>query len=153
MSELKQRINDDVKTAMRARDKERLDTLRLILAAMKQREVDERIQLDDAAILAVLDKMARQHRDSIEQFQQAGRQDLVDRETKQLEVVLGYLPQPMSEEEIAQAIAAAIEETGATTIKDMGRVMALLKPRLQGRADLSAVSAQVKSRLGQPGGN
>ena len=147
MSELKQRINDDVKTAMRARDRERLDILRLILSAMKQREVDERIQLDDSGVLAVLDKMSRQHRDSIEQFQQAGRQDLVERETRQLEVVRTYLPQPMSEQDIARAVAAAIDETGAVAIKDMGKVMALLKPKLQGRADLSAVSAIVKDKL------
>lgn len=147
MSDLKQRINDDVKSAMRARERERLETLRLILAAIKQREVDQRVQLDNSAILAVLDKMARQHRDSIEQFEKAGRQDLVKRESDQLEIVLSYMPKAMTGAEIEQAIADAIRESGAASIKEMGKVMALLKPRLQGRADLGAVSNEVKQKL------
>jgi uncharacterized protein YqeY len=148
MSALRQRINDDVKEAMRARQKERLGTLRLILAAIKQKEVDERVEIDDPAVLTVLDKMARQHRDSIEQFRSAGRDDLVAKEQSELEIVAGYLPQPLSDEQVRELITAAISETGAASVKDMGRVMAVLKPRLQGRTDMGQASALVKAALG-----
>ena len=147
MSDLKQRINEDVKTAMRDRDRERLATLRMILAAIKQKEVDDRVELDDSQVLSVLDKMARQHRDSIEQFTAAGRDDLVARETAQLAVVSEYLPQPLSDAEIDKLVEQAISDTGASGIKDMGRVMALVKPAAQGRADMGKISAMVKSRL------
>lgn len=148
MTSLKQRINEDVKTAMRAREKERLGTLRLITAAIKQKEVDERIELDDAQVLAVLDKMAKQHRESIDQYQKAEREDLVAKETAELTLIQEYLPQPLAENEIADLIEAAIAETGAAGVKDMGAVMAVLKPKLQGRADMGKVSAQVKAKLG-----
>ena len=147
MTSLKQRINEDVKTAMRSKEKERLGTLRLIMAAIKQKEVDERIELDDTQTLAVLDKMAKQHRESIEQYQRAGRDDLVAKENTELAVILDYLPQPLSDSEITDLIQSAISETGAAGIKDMGSVMAVLKPKLQGRADMGKVSAQVKAKL------
>jgi uncharacterized protein YqeY len=147
MSPLKQRIDDDVKQAMRERDKERLSTLRLITAALKQKEVDDRIELDDNQVLALLDKMARQYRESIEQFTKAGRTDLVDKETSELQVVLHYLPQQLSQEEIAQLIITTISEVGAAGIRDMGKVMGAMKPRIQGRADMSAVSEIIKNRL------
>ena len=146
-SEVKQRINDDVKDAMRKKDKERLNTLRMITAAIKQKEVDERIELDDSHVLAVLDKMAKQHRDSIEQYQVAGRNDLVEKESKELEIVKSYLPTQLTETEILQLINEAIETTGATTMKDMGKLMGHLKPRLQGRADMGKVSGLVKQAL------
>lgn len=136
-----------MKAAMRTRDKERLSALRMILAAVKQKEVDERVELDDPQILAVLDKMAKQHRDSISQYELAGRDDLVKKETTELEIVQSYLPEPLDEDEIKQLIRSAIEETGASTIKDMGKVMGILKPRLQGRADMGEVSALVKKQL------
>ncbi len=147
MSELKTRIIDDVKLAMRAQDKERLGTLRMITSAIKQREVDERIQLDDTQVLAVLDKMAKQHRDSITQFESAGRQDLVKKEQSELAVVLSYLPQPLSEPEVVELIKAAIAETAAASAKDMGKVMAILKPKVQGRFDMGKVGGMVKMQL------
>ncbi len=147
MSDLKHRINEDVKSAMRNKDKERLATLRLILAAIKQIEVDKRIELDDPQTLAVLDKMAKQHRDSIEQFGKAGRDDLVAKETWELGVVLEYMPTPLSDAEIAKLIEQAIAETGASTMKDMGKVMGLLKPQTQGQADMGKLSGLVKQRL------
>ena len=147
MAELKLRINDDVKSAMRSRDKERLGTLRLILAAIKQREVDERIELDDSQVLAVLDKMARQHRDSIEQFERAGRNDLVEKERFELGIVQGYLPRALSDDEVAGLIAESIAATGAASVKDMGRVMAALKPKVQGRTDMGKLGAMVKEKL------
>lgn len=147
MSALKQRINDDVKQAMRERDKERLSTLRLITAALKQKEVDGRIDLDDGQVMVLLDKMVRQHRDSIEQFAKAGRTDLVDKETSELQVVLNYLPQQLTQEEITQLITITISEVGATGIRDMGKVMGILKHKIQGRADMSAVSEIIKKRL------
>ena len=149
MAELKLRISDDVKSAMRAREKERLGTLRLILSAVKQKEVDERIELDDSQVLAVLDRLARQHRDSIEQFEKAGRTDLVEKERFELGIVLGYLPDALSDEEIRGLIAESIAGTGAATIKDMGKVMAALKPKVQGRADMGRVSGMVKEKLGK----
>lgn len=132
---------------MRSRDKDRLSTLRLIQAAIKQKEVDERISLDDAQVLSVLDKLGRQHRDSIEQFDKAGRTDLVEKERFELSLVQGYLPQQLGDDEIAGIIAAAIQELGATSIKDMGAVMGRIKPRLQGRADMGKVGGLVKLRL------
>ena len=147
MAEIKQRLNDDVKTAMRNRDKERLGTLRMILAAIKQREVDERIALDDTQVLVVLDKMAKQHRDSIAQFEQAGRRDLVEKENKELAIVQSYLPAQLSNEEIQALLKQAIQETGAASMQDMGKVMAVLKPKLQGRADIGKISSLVKAKL------
>ena len=134
---------------MRSKDKEKLAALRLIQAAFKQKEVDERIELDDAQATAILDKMAKQHRDSIEQFQQAGRDDLVEKEQFELEIIDSYLPAKLSEAEITDMIEAAIAETGAESMKDMGKVMGKLKGELQGRADMSQVSGMLKSRLNQ----
>ena len=148
MAELKQRINDDVKSAMRAKEKERLVVLRTILAALKQKEVDERIELDDTQILAILDKLTKQHKDSISQYEAAGRDDLVKKETFELAIVQSYLPQPLSDAEITQLIKDAIAETGAAAMQDMGKVMGVLKPKLQGRADMGKVSGQVKAQLG-----
>ncbi|AUB84871.1 GatB/YqeY domain-containing protein [Candidatus Thiodictyon syntrophicum] len=145
---LKAQIQADMKTAMKAGEKTRLGVIRLILAAVKQREVDERIELDDTQVLAVLDKMMKQRRDSIEQFGAAGRQDLVDVERFEVEVIQGYLPQALDEAELAALVEAAVTQSGAAAMSDMGKVMALLKPQVQGRADMGAVSAQVKRRLG-----
>ena len=142
------RIQEDMKTAMRGGDKRRLGVIRLILAAIKQREVDERIVLDDTQVTVVLDKMLKQRRESISQYEQAGRTDLVEQEQFEMGVIQAYLPQPLSPAEIDALIGQAIAETGASGIKDMGKVMALLKPQLQGRADMSAVSAQIKAKLG-----
>jgi len=145
---LKERILQDVKDAMRAKDKSRLATIRLITAAIKQREVDERIELDDAQVLAVLDKMVKQRRESISQFEKAARDDLIAQEASELDVIQGYLPEPLTEAEISAMIDAAMAATGASSIKDMGKVMGQLKPQLQGRADIGAVSALIKARLG-----
>jgi len=145
---LKQRIQDDMKTAMKAGDKPRLGAVRLILAAIKQREVDERIELDDAQVLAVLDKMVKQRRDSVVQYTAAGREDLASVERFEIEVCQGYLPQPLSDTEVSVLIDTAIAATGAAGMKDMSRVMAQLKPLVQGRADMGAVSALIKQRLG-----
>lgn len=144
---LKARITDDMKTAMRAKDSSRLGTVRLLLAAIKQREVDERIELDDAAIAGVVEKLIKQRRDSISQFQAAGRDDLVAAEQAELVVLQAYLPEQLSAAEVEAAVAAAIAETGATSAKDMGKVMGVLKPRLAGRADMGAVSSLIKTRL------
>jgi uncharacterized protein YqeY len=144
---LKQQITEDMKTAMRAKDSARLSTVRLLLAAMKQKEVDERVELTDADVLAILEKMIKQRRESIAQFEKASRQDLVDKEKAEIEVLAAYLPQKMSDAEVQQAVAAAISESGASGIKDMGKVMALLKPRLAGRAEMGAVSGLVKTKL------
>jgi len=144
---LKDRITEDMKTALKAAAKERLSTIRLALAAIKQREVDERITLDDAQVLAVLDKMIKQRREAIAQFQSGGRADLVARETAEIGVLQGYLPAQMSEAELDELIAQSIAAAGATSVKDMGKVMALVKPKAQGRADLGAVSARVKQKL------
>jgi len=144
---LKTRITEDMKTAMRARDKERLGTIRLIQAAIKQKEVDERIELDDSQVLAVLDKMVKQRRDSIEQFSKAGRQDLADKETAELAIIQEYMPAALSEAEVLAIIDEVISATGAASPRDMGKVMGALKPRLQGRADMGSVSGLVKSRL------
>ena len=147
MSDLKQRINDDVKSAMRNKEKEQLVVLRLILAAIKQIEVDQRIELDDEQIIAVLDKLAKQHRDSISQYDDAGRQDLADKERFELDIVQHYLPTALSDEELGVLIQQAIEDTGAESMKDMGKVMGILKSKAQGRADMGKVSAEVKAKL------
>ena len=147
MSALKHRINEDVKAAMRSKEKDRLAALRLITASIKQREVDERIELDDTQVMAVLDKMAKQHRDSIEQYSKADRTDLVDQEQFELDIILGYLPKPLDTAEINARIDETIAATGATSMKDMGKVMGQLKGALQGRADMGMVSALVKARL------
>ena len=145
---LKERIQQDMKDAMRAADKPRLATIRLMLAAIKQIEVDERKDLDDTGVTVVLDRMVKQRRESISQFEKAGRTDLVDQEAAELAIIQTYLPEPLSERELNVLIDDAMAKTGAASIKDMGKVMALLKPRLQGRADMGAVSAMIKARLG-----
>ncbi|HEY2274265.1 MAG TPA: GatB/YqeY domain-containing protein [Steroidobacteraceae bacterium] len=144
---LKERITEDMKAAMKAGEKERLATIRLALAAIKQREVDERIALDDAQVLAVLDKMIKQRREAITQFHSGGRADLVAKETAEIGVLQGYLPAQLGEAELDELIAQSIAAAGATSVKDMGRVMALVKPKAQGRADLGAVSARIKQKL------
>jgi len=145
---LKARIQDAVKAAMKAGDKHRVGALRLITAAIKQREVDERIELDDSQVLAVLDKMVKQRRESLRQYEKAGREDLVEQEAFEIALIQEYLPRALSEAEVAAAIEEALVATGATSVRDMGKVMGLLKPRLQARADMGAVSALVKQRLG-----
>ena len=147
MSDLKRRINEDVKAAMRGKEKQRLAALRLITAAIKQKEVDERIELDDAQTTGVLDKMAKQRRESIEQYEKAQRADLVAGERFELELITGYLPQPLAVAEIQSLIDGAIAATGAASMKDMGKVMGQLKAQMQGRADLGKVSGMVKARL------
>ena len=146
-SEIKTALQQHIKAAMKSGEKDKLGVLRLISAAFKQREVDERVELDDAACVAILDKMAKQRRESIEQYQAAGRDDLTQVEQKELAIIQDYLPQALSDSEINAAIDEAISSTGATGIRDMGKVMGLLKPKLQGRADMSAVSSLVKTRL------
>lgn len=144
---LKQQISDDMKTAMRAKDSARLAAIRLLLAAIKQREVDERIELTDADVLATIDKMMKQRRDSFSQFEAAGRKDLADIEQFEMSVLLGYMPQQLSQAEIDAAIEQAISASGAASAQDMGKVMAILKPKFAGRADIGKASAQVKARL------
>jgi uncharacterized protein YqeY len=144
---LRDRITEDMKAAMRAREAERLSAIRLLLAAIKQKEVDERIVVDDAQALAIVDKLMKQRRDSIAQFEQAGRTDLADKERRELEVLSAYLPAQAGPEEVAAEIDAAIAAVGASGPQDMGKVMAVLKPRLAGRTDLARVSGAVKSRL------
>jgi len=144
---LKLRITDDMKAAMRARETARLGTIRLLLAAIKQKEVDERIELDDAAVSSIVEKLIKQRKDSISQFQAAGRDDLVTAEQAELVVLQAYLPEQLSAAEVEAAVVAAIAESGAASAKDMGKVMGLLKPRLAGRADMGQVSALIKARL------
>jgi uncharacterized protein YqeY len=144
---LKARVTDDMKDAMRAKDSARLGTIRLLLAAIKQKEVDERIELDDAAVAAIVEKLIKQRKDSISQFQAAGRDDLVAAEKAELAVLQTYLPEQLSAAEVEAAVVTAIAEADATSPKDMGKVMALLKPRLAGRADMGQVSALIKTRL------
>lgn len=144
---LKSRIQDDMKLAMKAGEKARLGVIRLILSAVKQREVDERIALDDAQVLSVLDKMVKQRRESISQYSAAGREDLAQIEQSEIAVIQEYLPPALSTAEIDEMIAKAMSDVGAAAIGDMGKVMALLKPALQGRADIGAVSAQVRAKL------
>ncbi len=145
---LKAQITEDMKAAMRAKDAARLSAIRLLLAAMKQREVDERIELSDADILAIIEKMLKQRRDSVTQYEAGGRQDLADVEKFEIGVLTGYMPQQLTETEITAEVAAAITAAGAKAMQDMGKVMALLKPRLAGRADMARVSALVKAKLG-----
>ncbi|MHA7880871.1 MAG: GatB/YqeY domain-containing protein [Saccharospirillum sp.] len=147
MSELKQQITEAMKNAMRAKDKARLGTIRLVLAELKRIEVDERIELDDARVLAVLDKMNKQRRDSIAQFDAAGRDDLAAIEREEMEVIATFLPAALSEDDINTLIHDAIATTGATGMQDMGKVMGLLKPKVQGRADMGAVSQKIKAQL------
>jgi uncharacterized protein YqeY len=144
---LKMRINDDMKAAMRGRETARLGAIRLLMAAMKQREVDERIELDDASIVAIIDKMLKQRRDSIEQYEKAARQDLVDAEKFEVAVLSAYMPQALTPEEVAVAVASAVVSIGASGPQDMGKVMAALKPQLAGRADMGEVSKLVKAKL------
>jgi uncharacterized protein YqeY len=144
---LKERITEDMKASMRSGDKERLGGIRLILAAIKQREVDERIQLDDTQVLAVLDKMIKQRRESITQFEAGGRTDLVAKESAELAVLQAYLPAQLAEAEVESLIRAAIASTGAASIKDMGKVMAAVKPQVQGRTDMGVLSARIKALL------
>ncbi|HKJ08789.1 MAG TPA: GatB/YqeY domain-containing protein [Gammaproteobacteria bacterium] len=145
---LKDSLQDDMKTAMRAGDKPRLAVIRLINAAIKQREVDERVTLDDAQVTAVLDKMVKQRRESLTHYEQAGREDLANQERFEIEVIRHYLPEPLGEAELDALIEDALTRTGASSIKDMGKVMGILKPQVQGRADMAAVSARIKARLG-----
>jgi uncharacterized protein YqeY len=145
---LKDRIREDMKAAMRGGDKRRLGVIRLVMAAVKQREVDDRIELDDGQVTVVLDKMVKQRRESQSQYEQAQRADLAEQEAYEITVLQEYLPAPLSDAEIAQLIEAAIRETGASSMKDMGKVMGVLRPRLAGRADMGAVSGQIKVRLG-----
>ncbi len=147
MADIKNKINDDVKAAMRSKDKERLGALRLIQAAFKQKEVDERIELNDEQIIVILDKMAKQHRDSIAQFTKANRDDLVEIEKFELNIIEAYLPAQLSDDEIKTLIDNAIAKTGAESIKDMGKVMGILKGELQGRADMGKVSGLIKAQL------
>jgi uncharacterized protein YqeY len=145
---LKVQIQEDVKTAMRARDQRRLTALRLITAAIKQIEVDKRIELDDQAVLGVLDKMVKQRRESLEQYESAGRDDLAAQEKFELELIAVYLPEALSDDEVARLIKQALADTGASSIRDMGAVMNKLRPQVQGRADMKAVSSAVKAQLG-----
>ncbi len=148
MSDLKQQLSADMKQAMRDKDKPRLGGVRLALAAIKQREVDERTELDDAQVLAVLDKMVKQRRDAVRQYEEAGRQDLADQEAYEISVLQTYLPEALSETELDALIDEAIAASGASSMKEMGKAMGILKPRVQGRADMGAVSAKLKARLG-----
>ena len=147
MSDLKAQITEQMKDAMRAKDKARLGAIRLMLAEIKRIEVDERIELDDARVLAVLDKMVKQRRDSIAQYLAAERPELADKEQQELEVIQNFLPQPLSDDEISKIIDAAIAETGASSMAAMGQVMAIIKPQIQGRADMGAVSKLVKAKF------
>jgi uncharacterized protein YqeY len=144
---LKARINDDMKTALRAGDRPRLGTIRLMLAAINQREIDTRTELNDAEVVAILDKMVKQRRESIAQYQSARRGDLVAAEQFELDLIRSYMPAALSDEEVARLIDASLTESDASSLRDMGKVMRLLKPQLQGRADMAAVSARVKTRL------
>jgi len=148
MSELKQRIQDAMKAAMRAKDKPRLGVIRLIQSEFKRIEVDERIELDDARVLAVLDKMCKQRRDSVQQYLDAGRQELADQESFEIDVIQEFLPAALTEAELTELIEKAIADSGAESMRDMGKVMGLLKPQVQGRADMGAVSQLIKAKLG-----
>ncbi len=148
MSSLKDRITEDMKNAMRAKDSERLGTIRMITSAIKQREVDERITLDDTQVLAVIEKMIKTRKESIAQFQSGGRDDLVAKEQKEVDLLQAYLPEQLSEADLDTLIADVIAQTGAASIKDMGKVMALVKQQAQGRADMGSVSGKIKAKLG-----
>ena len=145
---LKERIQEDMKHAMRAAEKERLATVRLILAAIKQREVDERIALDDAQVLGVLEKMVKQRKESVVQFQAGNRPDLVEKESAEITLLQGYMPSQLSDADVDALIGEAIASTGASSIKDMGKVMGIVKGKAQGRADMAAVGAKIKAKLG-----
>lgn len=145
---LRQQITEDMKTAMRAKEAQRLGAIRLLLAAMKQREVDERIELSDEQVVAVIEKMLKQRRDSITQYEAAGRQDLADNEKFEVSVLQGYMPQAFSDDEIGAIVTFAIAMSGADGVKDMGKVMAIVKPQMAGRADMGKVSALIKTKLG-----
>ena len=145
---LREKLNEDIKIAMKAREQERLAALRLLLAAVKQREVDERITLDDAGVVSVVEKMIKQRRESIVQYEKGARADLADRERGEIAVLEAYLPQQLSQEEIDIVVAQAIASTGAKSAADMGKVMGVVKPKLAGRADMGKVSALVKAKLG-----
>jgi hypothetical protein len=145
---LKAQITEDMKNAMRAKDSARLNAIRLLQAALKQREVDERIELNDTQVIEVIEKMLKQRRDSISQYEAAARQDLADAEKFEVGVLSTYLPQPLSDAEVAALLDAAIAETGAAGVKDMGKVMAMVKPQIIGRADVGKVSGLIKARLG-----
>jgi len=145
---LKERITEDMKAAMRASEKERLSTIRMVQAAIKQREVDERIVLDDAQVIAVLEKMVKQRKESIAQFEQGGRSDLADKEKAEIALLMTYLPAQLSEAEVDALIREAIATTGAASVKDMGKVMGLVKAKAAGRADMGSVSARIKTALG-----
>ena len=147
MRALTNRIKEDMKVAMKAGDKDRLGVIRLILAAIKQREVDERIELNDEQVIVVLDKMLKQRRESIKHYQGAGRTDLTEVEEAEIVVIQDYLPQPLTEAEVNTLVGDAVTEVGAASIKDMGKVMAILKPKMQGRADMSTVSGKIKAAL------
>ena len=144
---LKEKLSEDMKGALRAKETARLSALRLLLAAVRQKEIDERIELDDAGFVTVVEKLIKQRKDSVAQYLAAARQDLADNEQFEIEVLTVYMPQPYSEEEVATLIRSALAETGAASAKDMGKVMAWLKPRLAGRADMGTVSARIKSAL------
>ena len=147
MSDLQKQIQGSVISAMKSGEKERLKIIRLMTSAMKQIEVDERIELDDARIIAILDKMVKQRRESISQFKTAGRDDLVDQENYEIDIIQEFLPQALSEEEVDAIVTQAIEQTGARSIKDMGKVMGLVRPQIIGRADMGEVSGRIKSTL------
>ena len=147
MSELKKRITDDMKSAMKAKDKQALKAVRMILEAIKQKEIDERIELNDAQVMTVIQKMVKQRKDSISQFSDAGRTDLVEIEEAELEIINNYMPEQLSDEEVESVVDRAINDSGANSMKDMGKLMGMLKSQLQGKADMSLVSQLIKSRL------
>ena len=147
MSELKKSITDDMKSAMKAKDRQALKAVRMILEAIKQKEIDERIELDDAQVMIVIQKMVKQRKDSISQFSDAGRTDLVEIEEAELEIINNYMPEQLSDEEVAAVVDKAINDSGANSMKDMGKLMGMLKSQLQGKADMSLVSQLIKSRL------
>ncbi len=147
MSELKKRITGDMKSAMKAKDRQALKAVRMILEAIKKKEIDERIELDDAQVMTVIQKMVKQRKDSISQFSDAGRTDLVEIEEAELEIINNYMPEQLSDEEVVSVVDRAINDSGANSMKDMGKLMGMLKPRLQGKADMSIVSQLIKSRL------
>ncbi len=147
MSELKQRITDDMKSAMKAKDKQALKAVRMILEAIKQKEIDERIELDDSQVMVVIQKMVKQRKDSISQFSQAGRTDLVQTEEAELEIINQYMPEQLSDEEIALVVDKVIKDSGVNSIKDMGKLMGMLKNQLQGKADMSLVAQLIRSKL------
>ncbi len=147
MSELKKSITDDMKSAMKAKDRQALKAVRMILEAIKQKEIDERIELDDAQVMIVIQKMVKQRKDSISQFSDAGRTDLVEIEEAELEIINNYMPEQLSDEEVAAVVDKAINDSGANSMKDMGKLMGMLKSQLQGKADMSLVSQLIKSKL------